>query len=290
MQTLMPLLNLPSPVGLHWCQFHGRRSNNQPSNPQASKGAWLRYLLTHSRNVENSLLTPFFCLCVRFFFVLASHSDEFQTALFDTGYPVYVPRPGFAEALAALSAQFGGKLKIAPYINGRIFDVGIEKWAKDKAQQFAAKQVTPGWGQKNLSLFEESYGSGSTFAVMCPATSYWSETLAEVAASLVSLGAEEALYVDQIGAARTAPCSDPSHGHTLGDGRSWVSGNNAALKLIGKAMGGPQGNRGIILTESNGESFMANVHVYLTLAATNFNASGSIGRMVPLFPAIYVRT
>jgi hypothetical protein len=56
-------------------------------------------------------------------------------------------------------------VRVAPYINGRIFDTGTATWTKDKAAAFAAKFVTPAVDDPKLQLYTESYGSGATFAV-----------------------------------------------------------------------------------------------------------------------------
>ena len=231
LRTMLPILDLPSPVGFHWY--------------------------------------------------------EWDTILFDTGYPDYFPpKDGFVDALSALYAQFGSRLKIAPYINGRIFDVAAKSWVADGAESFAAKIVQAGWEQSNYSLYEESYGSGATFAVMCPATHYWQSKLNSIAAGLIGMGID-GLYIDQIAAAETKPCFDASHDHTLGDGRSWITGNNAMLTAVGATIGGAAGNGSFIVTESNAEPFMAHVHVYLSLAAFWVNQAGSTKRLVPVFPHIY---
>lgn len=71
-------------------------------------------------------------------------------------------KPGFQSAVQSLQ-QLG--VRVAPYINGRIFDTGTATWTKDKAAAFAAKFVTPAVDDPKLQLYTESYGSGATFAV-----------------------------------------------------------------------------------------------------------------------------
>jgi hypothetical protein len=68
-------------------------------------------------------------------------------------------------------------VKVAPYINGRIFDMGTDSWKANhgEAQKAAAKNNNAIFNatQSNLTLYEESYGSKAKFAVMCPDTDYW---------------------------------------------------------------------------------------------------------------------
>ncbi len=181
------------------------------------------------------------CVCVQ-------KRCEWNHFLFDTNYPSYFPaKPGFQEALATIKKKYNGQIKIAPYVNGRIFDIGGEAWKADGAVAFTAKQVPQGYQQTNLSIYEESYGSGSSFAVMCSSTPYWPAKMTSVASQLIALGID-ALYVDQVGAAVTKPCFDPTHGHSLGDGISWVEGNRALLDSISKVVGGEQGNESFLLT------------------------------------------
>ena len=100
---------------------------------------------------------------------------------FDTHYPEYFPvRPGFGDAVAHLQGALG--VRVAPYINGRIFDKRSEKWAGDGARAHAAKQLASPALIANASdpaflaalrTYDEEYGSHAPFAVMCPHTAYW---------------------------------------------------------------------------------------------------------------------
>ena len=63
------------------------------------------------------------------------------TCGFDTHYPEYFPvREAFASSLRAMQAL---GVRVAPYINGRIFDKATASWAADHAaaQTSAAKQA-----------------------------------------------------------------------------------------------------------------------------------------------------
>jgi hypothetical protein len=152
------------------------------------------------------------------------------------------------------------------------------------------------------------YGSLAAFAVMCPSTPLWQNTLAGTVGKLVngclflnrkplyflpwhrllvfdttcSYGLD-GVYVDQVASAAAKPCFDPSHDHSIGGGSYWVSGYSNMLQAARKQAG----NDAVILTESNAEPFMADINVYLSLEA--FGDADFIGshRIVPAFAAIY---
>ena len=83
-------------------------------------------------------------------------------------------------------------MRVAPYINGRIFDKGIDLWNRADASKYAAKRKsTPSFGnptEAELELYSESYGSHTEFAVMCPHTTFWQETIANVTGRIVRDG------------------------------------------------------------------------------------------------------
>ena len=125
-------------------------------------------------------------------------------------------------------------VRVAPYINGRIFDQGTESWKKsEEARGSAAKQVaTPVINPSGDALYNESYGSEALFAVMCPATQYWQKTISDVVKRLITEYETDGVYIDQIAAAGPEPCFDASHGHPIGGGSHWVSGYRKMLETV----------------------------------------------------------
>ena len=212
---------------------------------------------------------------------LAMHWYVFQQSnKFDAFYPVYFPaKDGFTEAVAQL--QDAG-ITVAPYVNGRIYDVDLAKWRDDDAQRFAAKS-TPALLGFNLSLYYENYGNDVEQAAMCPYTHYWQQTYRNVSDTLVHTHGVHGIYVDQVGAAAAEPCYDPTHNHTLGDGTAWVEGYHTFLQGVLDAAGPTVA----VVTESNAEPYMADLHGYLTLTAYQHSVSSRTGQLVPVFPAVY---
>ena len=212
---------------------------------------------------------------------LAVHWYVFQQSnKFDAYYPDYFPaKDGFAAAVQRLQDE---GVTVAPYINGRIFDIDLAKWRDDDAQRFAAKDTPPLLGF-NLSLYYEDYGNDVQQAAMCPYTDYWQQTYRNVTATLAHTYGVHGIYIDQIGAAAAQPCYDPQHNHTLGDGVAWVDGYRTFLRGAREAAGPAVA----IVTESNAEPYMADLHGYLTLTAFQHDVTSRDGQLIPVFPAVY---
>lgn len=212
---------------------------------------------------------------------LALHWYVWDEIAFDTGYPEYFPaKPGFADAVRTLQAN---KVSVAPYINGRIFDVSTKSWHDDNAELYCAKYVPEAYASDQLTPYQESYGSGATFAVMCPYTSYWQNKIAGVVGNLVANYSVAGVYIDQIGAAAAKPCWDESHEHWLAGGDYWRNGYDAMLYAARQAasLAVPA-----LVTESNTEAFMNQVNGYLSLVA--FAADAVPGaRIAPVFASVY---
>jgi hypothetical protein len=212
------------------------------------------------------------------------------TCGFDTHYPEYFPaRQGFERTLRKLQKY----VRVTPYVNGRIFDQATSSWTANNgaARKAAAKNVNK-TNPHNLSLYNESYGSKAVFAVMCPHTNYWQHTMSTVVGTLTNKYETDGVYVDQIAAAGPRPCWDPTHNHTLGGGNHWTSGYNQMLQDM-RAVAGPTK---LLLTESNAESFMGNLDMYLTLvgfASGNLSmpshqtSNDSLTYIVPAFQSVY---
>eukprot|EP00943_MAST-04B_sp_MAST-4B-sp1_P009907 g9907.t1 len=214
------------------------------------------------------------------------------TCGFDTHYPEYFPaRLKFEKKLKDIQAL---GVRVAPYINGRIFDQGTKSWTTEggKAEQSAAKSAPPilNSSSKTLFLYNESYGSKALFAVMCPHTKYWQNTIADVVDRIVNDYQTDGVYIDQIAAAGPRPCWDKSHGHPVGGGHHWVDGYKQMLNVV-RAKAGP--NK-MILTESNAEPFLEGINMFLTLVGFAGgdlpyvpSKAGSGKMIVPAFQSVY---
>jgi len=185
---------------------------------------------------------------------------------FDHTYPEYFPtKPGMAEATREMTAK--GQT-VMPYINARLWDVEIPSF--ETGFPAAAKQP-------NGANYVEVYGSKRKLAPMCAATPLWQSKVQEICQRLMDECGVNAIYLDQIGAARPAPCYDPAHGHPLGGGSHWTAGYRKMLTPIKREAA----RRNIVLTtENTAEPYMDNIDGYLT-----WNPREQ--QDVPLLPAVY---
>lgn len=72
---------------------------------------------------------------------------------FDTHYPEYLPaRLGFTESVKKMKES---GIRVAPYINGRLFDKGTETWDKENGELTCAKCSHEVLNDTNLYLYEE---------------------------------------------------------------------------------------------------------------------------------------
>ncbi len=185
---------------------------------------------------------------------------------FDNSYPEYFPiKNGVKEATERMTKR--GQV-VMPYINGRLWDTGIESF--NSAKSFTCKNLD---GENYI----EEYGSHRKLAPMCPYTQLWQDKINEICLRMRDDVGVNAIYIDQIGSAAPQLCFDPSHGHPLGGGTHWVDGYRKMLSRV-RSMAAEKGL--FITTENTAEPYMDNVHAFLTWSQNNDTD-------VPLLPAVY---
>ena len=185
---------------------------------------------------------------------------------FDHSYPEYFPaREGMTDAVHAMT---GKGQTVMPYINGRLWDQDIPS--------FGAAYAATCKNEAGTNTVE-IYGSGRRMVPMCPATPLWQKKIYKICHRLINNYGVNAIYLDQIGAAKPQPCYDPTHGHSLGGGCYWTDGYRAMLQNI-KAEAALNGVA--LTTENTAEPYMDNIDGYLSW-------SPHYQKDVPLLPAIY---
>jgi hypothetical protein len=132
----------------------------------------------------------------------------------------------------------------------------------------------------SLRTYQESYGSGSTFAVANPYSAYWQDKNADTITKLVRDNGNSGVYVDQIGAASANLCWNATEG-IAGGGDYWRRGYDSFLEKSKATVRAP------VVTESNAEPYMAHINGYLTLVAFMADYAGNNGKFVPAFAAVY---
>jgi hypothetical protein len=142
----------------------------------------------------------------------------------DTTYPDYEPGPlmGTAEDLADLCAVVkdqGGLLAL--YLNARVANITNPTYL-----------AHPEWAVRTMDggPHIEHYG-GEAFHTLCPAAPGWQEHLAGVVDTCMRVWHADAVQLDQVGAAPSMLCFDPSHGHTT-PATAWAEGYEVMLRRL----------------------------------------------------------
>ncbi|WP_169853022.1 DUF6259 domain-containing protein [Anaerohalosphaera lusitana] len=239
-----------------------------------ARSSWLdnNHLWLNARGTPDEIVDPIKEFADFMDMPLAVHWYMWHQILWDQKYPDYFPaEPGFAAAIDELQAR---NIKIVPYINGRVWDTGLNDF-ESEALPAAAKTV-------DQNFVSATFGTPSLFAVMCPTTPTWQNKMNEIILRLA--GPEfgvDGVYLDMLAAAPPAQCFDPSHSHPLGGGSWWIEeGYRPMLQMIREELSSRNLENTILATESLSEPYVGLMGGYLTWDLTYQN-------MVPFFHAVY---
>jgi hypothetical protein len=188
---------------------------------------------------------------------------------FDNEYPHFLPpKPGFRERVNDLVSH---GILVMPYINGSSADFNIPDFDK-----FAPHAIVDEAGGYRMWFYGEDSGR---LLSMCPTQQFWQNTIASLFYSLVADYGVNGVYVDQIAAHLHELCFNKEHGHPLGGGSYWVSGNRDLLTKV-RNFGDRYGRRPVMTTEGTDEVFMDLVDGYLTWAEPT-------DREIPMMETVY---
>ena len=167
---------------------------------------------------------------------------------FDNSYPEYFPVkadvPIWVEKLRAAG------VRTIPYINARIWDIETESYKKEQAERHAVLKphlrlpddvAFASYGGHQFSektegeRYLENWGK-RTFNVMCPATPMWQQKIAGICERIVGELGMDGVYLDQTASHMVRHCFDPAHGHAIGGGHHWVSGNRELVRRCKQRM------------------------------------------------------
>lgn len=174
---------------------------------------------------------------------------------FDNEYPHFLPpKSGFRERVKDLTAR--GFL-VMPYINGSSADRNIRDF-----DRFAPHAIQDEAGGHRMTKYSEQAGR---LLAMCPTSIFWQDTITTLVDKLIGEEGVNGVYVDQISAMRHELCFHPGHGHPLGGGHYWASGNRELLRKI-KNVAAKNGRNAVITSEGADEVFLDLLDANLTWA------------------------
>jgi hypothetical protein len=181
---------------------------------------------------------------------LGVHWYSWNLEKFDTKYPIWTAKPGFGEAVRRLQQQHAGvTARIVPYTNGRIWD------PSDGLSDLTAATCN---GRDQQPYIEVYHAGGVEFRVMNPSQpltqATWSDAVGTIATSFNTSG----VYTDEVSDAHSEACYDRTNGTNAS---SWTAGSQLMLSEMARKVGVGRA----IMSESNNEVHMADLHAYLAI-------------------------
>lgn len=149
-----------------------------------------------------------------------------------------------------------------PYHNGRLWDT---KDRQNEDWQFSKIAYPNCTKDRHGKPFIETYsskeidGTKVELSIMCPSTAVWQEKQKEIVGKLFNELDMDAVYIDQIGAAKANPCADKNHPHPAGGGTWWVASYNNLLDHVRRTS-----DRAVLTTECTSDPFMKHIGGYLS--------------------------
>ncbi|MDO4583814.1 MAG: DUF6259 domain-containing protein [Planctomycetia bacterium] len=165
---------------------------------------------------------------------VAMHWYLWHEGPYDNDFPHFFPaKEGFEKAVETIQEK--GDLRVMPYTNGRLWDTrdrGLEDWKFSLEGKGGATKDEDGSVYTESHTSKEEDGSPCRLAVMCPVSEVWKNKVRENILTAMNLHQTQACYVDQVGAAESELCFDPTHGHPLGGGHWWVDAYREMFRRI----------------------------------------------------------
>lgn len=208
---------------------------------------------------------------------IGCHLYNWHFIPFNNDFPYYFPvKEGLEAGVDKLHAH---NVYVMPYINGRICDTRDSRGETvrfDKELRSGATKDMEGNLHIETYASHEPDGSLCRLAAMCPSTTVWSDKLSDIAHKLFYDYNMDAIYLDQVAAAKINMCCDHTHPHTPGNGTWWTKSYRLIMERLHREC--PEG-RGFT-TECNADPFADQFDGFLTWAWVFTN-------MVPFFSKVY---
>jgi hypothetical protein len=214
-------------------------------------------------------------------FPISVHWHWWHGCSYDAGFPEYLPpREGSASFKAAVAEAKSKGIHSIVYMNQRLWGINTKSWEERGAERYAVKDAAG-------AILSEVYNTftGEACAPMCLATTFWRDTYASLADTVVNQLNVDGVYMDQ--ACATLPCFDPTHGHPIGGGSYWVESFRMLTDVIRERT---EHNPDVLLAgEGVGEAWMPHLDLFLALQVSKerYATPDDGWEPTPLFQFVY---
>jgi hypothetical protein len=193
----------------------------------------------------------------------------------DEKFPEYFPPTANMDTQISAMQSHTPKIRVAPYVNGRLFDVDLDGSLGDN-QFIYAIDGEPYAVKDALGNTVTTIYNGFNSATMCPTQLHWQNIMVNAVNRITETIGSAGMYIDQIGAARSYLCMDPTHGHTLNGGHYWRDGYRDMLNGMYDNI-----SSGKFLTTESGTDYLLDV-------MDGFMVQGWLANeLVPAFHVVY---
>lgn len=216
---------------------------------------------------------------------LAVHLYGWHRHPFDQKYPEFFPpflgNAGFAKQIARLN---DARVKVVPYVNGNMWDMGLPSFRKLDVDNLSAIDARGDLWEYEIDHTVQ-YERGQSrepfyhLAWVCPYTTFWQRRVTAISEELVSDYGAGGVYYDVL-SGNARECFHPRHGHPKGGGNYWAKGSRAVLKSCREAL--REHDPQLVMTSEN----VTEVYLDLLDGTLLFGVHERPGT-VPAFQAVY---
>lgn len=200
---------------------------------------------------------------------------------YDTGFPDYLPpregRESFIEAVAEARKE---GIHCINYMNSYKWGDSDPSWTEKRADLWCIRQDNGKPISKVYNIF-----TGKSLTCMCPSTEFWRKTYIDMCDTLVNVYGTGGVYMDQCCQAKA--CYNPTHGHPVGGGNSFVEGHLQMIDEIREALSSHPYDVPALGGEYASEYWMRHMDIGLPLQAGDERMGGQTYEIIPFYPSVY---
>lgn len=214
----------------------------------------------------------------------AIHLYNWHHYPFNDMFPYFFPpRKGFSEFLQKMQEH---DVRVVPYINARIADLRILNSEAEYRDNACAEKLD------SIPEFKTYRYWNHDFVTMCPATSFWQNTIFSIAQKLQGDYGFPGIFFDQVCNTYAFKCVNPGHGHIpdppdrsgFSSGTHWVQGYRKMFQQINTQI--ITERNFINVSEDGAEPWNDLIDAFLMIHAQISDKEQNF-RVIPLYPAVY---